>query len=528
MFTTEKLERLFVSGKDSKEFWKQVAKSPHSLQFAPNDKPTKKEKERLVTDLLKNNLTTAKPHHEYIIDKGNGVVRLSPILAISDLMYVYAIMKELEDDLLKNRVEFTYGGWSLGGNQRKIEEEEKLYLALDLEYAPVIDSQPISIFQILNSEEEDEEPISVLIDDEANFSKAQLDSLQQNAAIQNNVSSTFDFSFNPKAFRKYYGEMRKIVFDLLDRGIYTHIVKLDVANFYDCIDTSILRTKMLASVPSHKHEYVERIIQHTKDIQKFYMLEGATGIGLVQEQMGDCSRILANHYLQGYDRIANGLLAMHGGLYVRYADDQYLLLNESNGDIKVTAEGIISILSGHLKSLNLNFNASKIEIISKDQYINKQALKIWKKIEVGTDDTIGEVRQRAIEFLEYIGALKEVERKSLEKKAASLFNFALWLPWYRSQNSSSKVFMNYFLNPNFLARASGQQLVRIYTVLESDIDHRNLEEILEKLLEVQCNNDSIFAIYHLAKSQNLIHLRRKSRARYFEVSKTYRQIFSNA
>ena len=50
-------------------------------------------------------------------------------------------------------------------------------------------------------------------------------------------------------------------------------------------------------------------------------------VGLPQDALADCSRILSNYYLQRYDKFAENVCAKAGALYFRYADDQMILLN---------------------------------------------------------------------------------------------------------------------------------------------------------------------------------------------------------
>jgi hypothetical protein len=51
-------------------------------------------------------------------------------------------------------------------------------------------------------------------------------------------------------------------------------------------------------------------------------------VGLPQDALADCSRILANYYLQKYDKFAVTVCCEASALYFRYADDQMILMND--------------------------------------------------------------------------------------------------------------------------------------------------------------------------------------------------------
>ena len=57
-------------------------------------------------------------------DKGNGVTRIVPVFTLKDYCVYYYCIKKIEDKIAYNRVENTFGGWTLGGLMRKGEDDE--------------------------------------------------------------------------------------------------------------------------------------------------------------------------------------------------------------------------------------------------------------------------------------------------------------------------------------------------------------------------------------------------------------------
>ena len=73
--------------------------------------------------------------------------------------------------------------------------------------------------------------------------------------------------------------------------------------------------------------------------------------------MADCSRILANYYLQKYDFFAEALCTKSGALYFRYADDTMILMNEPD-----KRERLLLLITRRLDRIGLRVNQKKVHL----------------------------------------------------------------------------------------------------------------------------------------------------------------------
>lgn len=240
------------------------------------------------------------PEAEIVMNKGHGVARTVPVFCIEDYIVYYFCIKELEDVLCGNRTEHTFGGWTLGGKMRKLED-------IDVEF--------------------------------------------------DNGFSSARYSFNPRAWTAAFGEFNSLLFAQLDTGAYSHVLQFDLSNFYDCVRLDIL----------------ERWIREESDASKgwviallFFLLSQwnrrntglhTQAVGLPQDALADCSRILANFYLQKYDKFAASICAKAEALYFRYADDQMILLKKPDH-----VEHLMLLLTRHLDRFGLRVNQKKVDL----------------------------------------------------------------------------------------------------------------------------------------------------------------------
>src|ERR1019366_10184395 len=108
------------------------------------------------------------PEAEIVENKGRGVARSKPVFCIEDYIVYYFCIKELEGVLCAKRTENTFGGWTLGGKLRKLEE-------IDVEF--------------------------------------------------DNSFSNSRYSFNPRAWVKAFGEFNSLLYAQLDTKNYSHVLQ---------------------------------------------------------------------------------------------------------------------------------------------------------------------------------------------------------------------------------------------------------------------------------------------------------------
>ena len=135
------------------------------------------------------------PEAEIVMNKGHGVARTIPVFCIEDYIVYYFCIKEVEEIISGNRTDHTFGGWTLGGRLRKLED-------IDVEC-------------------------------DTGFSSAR-------------------YAFDPRAWTAAFGEFNSLLFAQLETGAYTHVLQFDLSNFYDCVRLDILERWIREDAPADK------------------------------------------------------------------------------------------------------------------------------------------------------------------------------------------------------------------------------------------------------------------------------------
>ena len=279
---------------------------------------TKKDYEEIIY-----NLYDELSNYEYNVDtieeklftyKTNNVARIIPVLSVKDELLYYFVCKMLEDEIAINRTENTYGGWRIGNKIRLEEDSEIEYVYKS--YNPVLWNENWKAFQ------------NILVN--------QIQDLSNEAVI----------------------------------------LKLDIANFYDNINLSLLEKKLLVSVPAEKLEYMNILMYFLKNWNLKNDKYHIKSVGLPQNEFGDQSRLLANFYLQGYDKVIKEVCDNSNATYIRYADDQIIIARDPQ-----KINNIMYVVSKELNCLGLNLNASKVKIYNKETIQVLYGIPIFKLID---------------------------------------------------------------------------------------------------------------------------------------------------
>lgn len=235
-------------------------------------------------------------------NKGHGVARQIPIFNLSDYSVYYYCVRKLEHVIAKNRVLGTYGGWSMGGKIRKQEDEE-----------------PGDPYQMT-------------------------------------------YSYNPAAWAKHYGDFNGRIYGNVkklkseDKTDYL-VYEIDIANFYDNIQHPILENKIRRDADYTESGVLDLLMYFLGYSNRHVTQYNKRTVGIPQDAFGDCSRLLANYYLQDYDLYISELAKQHDSIYLRYADDQLFFV--PNNDI---GEKMIQMASRRLSKLGLNINQKKVAV----------------------------------------------------------------------------------------------------------------------------------------------------------------------
>ncbi len=256
--------------------------------IVPFNSPIKKEKilEELYTDITSFIYNPSLPREYIVSNKHNYVARIVPTFNAKDYFLYYLCLKMLEDEIAENRVEGTYGGWRLGNKIKLKEEMEEYYL---------------------------------------------------------DVSAAGN-SFNPFLWMQNWQDFQKKVYQYSEVDDYKYIIKFDISNFYNTINLELLNRKIYLIAPHQKRFYAELLFHFLCNWNKKFEGYSYKLVGLPQDEIGDCSRILANFYLQDYDESMKELCDTNNAKYWRYADDQIIYSND-----KMTGRQIL-------------FEASKIDL----------------------------------------------------------------------------------------------------------------------------------------------------------------------
>lgn len=416
-----------------RKFWKWVRNN------SPKTYPSVPDKDSFLIGLYKrirNRTYYPNPPLEYItLNKGSGVLRIIPVLTLEDLCVYYFCARKLEKYIAYNRTPGTYGGFGLSGKLRKIEEQETC--------------KSRDRFEVI--EIEGKEYVFTEIDGSTNLT-----------------------SLNPKAwFAEWNDFTNKLYFNCAEyqEGF---VAELDISNFYDSIQIDNLEYKLRKTVPHTCNDILYLVTHFLRFWNRHINFYRQQGAGIPQDTFGECSRILANFYLQAYDKKVSDFCLSKKASFFRYADDQ-IIFAKSKEDLTE----IIAKASSFAMREGLNFNQKKIKIMNlrdfKKYYSFENFFALAAKDLTNLDPNIIE---RQIKFY-----LKN--KKSLKKGGMSLLRRIISvLSKSKKQPAAFKELKNHLLFdflPNNHA-LSVSDLSQIYTLLNKT-DKIKMLKILENDIE---------------------------------------------
>lgn len=390
-----KIDRASFDEIYASRFWTKLKESIVPFGTTPNKEKFLDELYAGITEFTYN---PKNPREYIVINKHNGISRYVPTFSRKDYCVFFLCIKLLENEIAVNRVDGTFGGWTLG-NPIRLKEEQEI---IELEYIP---------FNTIND----------------------LSWIQEWQSFQNIA-------------KKYR--------DLEDWKCF---INLDIANFYDCINLTILERKIRHVIPKTKQDVVTLLFHFLQNWNK--KLEGYNlkTVGIPQDEIGDCSRILANFYLQDYDLIMNQICDKYGAKYIRFADDQIIYAK----DLQV-AKNILFEASRELLKINLNLNSSKVkEFKSKAEFDFYWSFELFEFLKSKTDKV--QINKGIEKYFEYLDNNLRFRDNSILKRILSL-DSKLIKPKFRHR------LISMFFNPDFLAQLGVWHFQRIREFIDNDAE----------------------------------------------------------
>lgn len=380
----------------NRSFWKVFKNQSFPIRIPATLREKAALVDRVYATISSSRYAPSIPEAEIVINKGHGVARTVPVFCVEDYCVYYFCIKELEDVLCVNRTPNTFGGWTLGGSFRKKED----------------------------------------------------------ADIECELTEYGRYSFNPRAWTHAFGEFNSLLFAQLDEGNYSHVLQFDLSNFYDCVRLDTLERWIREEADSEKGWIVTLLFYLLNQWNRRNTGLHPQSVGLPQDVLSDCSRILANYYLQKYDQFASAICARHSAQYFRYSDDQMILLN----DPKIV-EHLLLLITRRLDRFGLRVNQKKVDVWSTAKLQEHRCQRIQAIFaERGDNQNPELVRQ----FVDAYFALSTAHLRKTWNQGMPLLNRLLWSNLESLPKSLFKKILNRLVSDEYLIRADDKKLVRVH------------------------------------------------------------------
>jgi len=460
--TFEEFKRIF-----NHSFWKAFSRLPRPLLDVKNcigsEKEVRAKTSQVREKLLKSVYDSIKertyypstPEYYLIKNKGKGVARVIPVFSAKDYCVYYYCIYRLESIIAIDRVPNTYGGWSLGGRMRAIEEKE-------------LDNK-----------------------------KTEIDGLEAEVALWMELS-TPSYSFNPNAWSKIYGDFNAKLFAASKTNIHSYYAEFDISNFYDCIRLDILERKIRQRFDKEYEDDVTLLFHFLHYWNRSLNHYNAQSVGLPQDAMNDCSRILANYYLQEYDAYISDICRKMKAGYFRYSDDQFFF-----ADSQQDLEYLIYKATKKLVSIGLSLNQKKVRIGTASSLIKYRSFEMYDKV-----SSIDEERDisKIEEFIdEYFRLLDSKEILDIKNNGINLLNRALsFTRILRKLPNAKRIrLLSCYLDKKYLVDSRADQLERIYSLLITHGERAGFCGLLDELSKETFHNYFHYQVLVFYKKNHL-------------------------
>ena len=117
-----KIDRTSFDDIFESKFWKKLKES---IVPIPSVSSKAKFLDELYSEITELTYSPVPPREYIVINKYNGICRYVPTFSRRDYCIYFLCIKLLEKEIAVNRVNGTYGGWTLG-NQIRLKEEQEI------------------------------------------------------------------------------------------------------------------------------------------------------------------------------------------------------------------------------------------------------------------------------------------------------------------------------------------------------------------------------------------------------------------
>lgn len=290
-----------------KKFWKDhIRNSFYPICFESNYRKRNELLENLESKIRKGDYQIGSVEALLSIPKSASVPRFIPVLNLEDTITYFECVRSFDPKLAGISVENCFGGWSMGGDRRRKEQEF--------------------------AEE--------LIEPDGSYS-----------------------AFNRFNWIKQWNQYWKILgAKYEDSEEDSFFLTFDVANFYDSIDLFKLERMIRHHCPEEQ-EIINLLFYFLRGWNRKINIYSESTKGIPQDLFGECSRVLANFYLNEFDKKFKEICDYSGASFLRYCDDM-VVITKSKEDI----DSLLFKAGYELNKYGLNINAAKVKKQTKQEF----------------------------------------------------------------------------------------------------------------------------------------------------------------
>lgn len=377
-----------------KRFFEGVRKN----SFIFGDVDQEQVKTKIFSRLREGKYHFEKPFKYLYRPKEGGVLRILPCFGVRDYYTLFCIVYFLfEDYLIENRVPNTFGPHRESKDLLRVENKER---------------------------------------------KEETESLSQ-------PEYSWEYELEPEICNKAFVDYKRILAQHVygtESGIERKrfYLKVDLANFYDSVNISLLRRKVEESL-SGNAEVKEMLFKFLSNWKKGERSDHSVGLPI---DIIGCSRLLAHFYLLEYDKRVKDWCDKNDCVYLRVSDDQYFLSNNESA-----LQGLIPRLSVLLGEFDLKINSQKMVLGCSDKLAEeiKVFVEYTREWDVDAEDghlsvtSLDREKTEEESFCELLENLNKKNKKS-KKNVLKIFKYILSLHGKKGAKFDKNKLIGFFVD----------------------------------------------------------------------------------